>query len=54
MTIEEKDLINWRQVSIHLTGKPENIRSSYVGKKYHDKIQGLKMLIKIWMRNSKS
>lgn len=51
--MDEKELINWRKVSTHLTGKPENIRSNYSGKKYADKIHGLKMLIKIWMRDTK-
>jgi len=48
MGYDSTNLINWSEVSRLLTGNREQIRSTYPGKMYRDKVDRLKMLIKEW------
>jgi hypothetical protein len=49
------EIINWRKVSIALSGNPEGVRSTYSGKKYKDEVNELINFAENWLeRNSKT
>jgi hypothetical protein len=49
------DIINWRKVSIALSGNPEGVRSTYSGKKYKDEVDELVSFAGKWLkRHSKA
>ena len=49
------EIINWRKVSIALSGNPEGVRSTYSGKKYKDEIDELVNFAESWLeRHSKA
>ena len=49
------EIINWRKVSIALSGNPEGVRSTYSGKKYKEEVTELKNFAEAWLkRNSKA
>ncbi len=47
--LEAKELINFRALSRHLTGKDTNIHSGNIPKKYTYKVRLLYFFIDIWM-----
>lgn len=51
-TNNPKDLINWRQVSIELSGSDNSIRKNNIPKKYKAKIDRLLKLIELWQKCS--
>ncbi|MFW6275313.1 MAG: hypothetical protein ACOC2M_01610 [bacterium] len=49
------EIINWRKVSIALSGNPEGVRSTYSGKKYQHEVEELVNFAESWLeRNSKA
>ena len=49
------EIINWRKVSIALSGNPEGVRSTYSGKKYKQEVDELVDFAESWLeRNSKA
>lgn len=49
------EIINWRKVSIALSGNPEGVRSTYSGKKYKAEVDELINFAESWLqRNSKA
>lgn len=48
-----KDLINWKQMSLELSGNDNSIRKNQVPKKYKAKIDRLLKLIELWQKWSK-
>jgi len=48
-----KNLINWKQVSIELSGNDNSIRKNQVPKKYKAKIDRLLKLLELWRKWSK-
>ena len=49
------DIINWRKVSIALSGNPEGVRSTYSGAKYKEAVDELTNFAEDWLkRNQKS
>jgi len=46
------DLINWRQLSIMLSGKPDTIRSNRIPNKYAQAVQELKDLHEYWLKRN--
>ena len=49
------EIINWRKVSIALSGNPEGVRSTYSGKKYKEEVDELKKFAESWLeRHSKA
>ena len=49
------EIINWRKVSIALSGNPEGVRSTYSGKKYKEEVDELVNFAESWLeRNSKA
>ena len=51
-TNNPKDLINWRQVSIELSGSDNSIRKNNIPKKYKAKIDRLLKLVELWQKCS--
>lgn len=51
-TNNPKDLINWRQVSIELSGSDNSIRKNNIPKKYKAKIDRLLKLLELWQKCS--
>lgn len=49
-TNNPKDLINWRQVSIELSGSDNSIRKNKIPKKYKAKIDRLLKLLELWQK----
>ena len=47
------DLINFRQLSIFLTGKPENIRK-HTKPKHRNNVEELLRVVERWMRTKKN
>lgn len=48
------DIINWRKVSIALSGNPEGVRSTYSGAKYKEAVDELTDYAAKWLeRHSK-
>ena len=45
-----KNLINWKQVSIELSGSDNAIRKNQIPKKYESKINRLLKLIELWTK----
>ena len=45
-----KDLINWKQISIELSGSDNAIRKNQIPKKYKAKIDRLLNLIELWRK----
>lgn len=45
-----KDLINWKQVSIALSGSDNAIRKNHIPKKYERKINRLLKLLELWLK----
>jgi len=49
------EILNWRKISIALSGNPEGVRSTYSGKKYQQEVDELVNFAEDWLkRNSKS
>lgn len=48
-----KDLINWKQVSMELSGNDNSIRKNQIPKKYKAKIDRLLKLLELWRKWSK-
>jgi hypothetical protein len=42
------DLINWGELSRHLSGSRQNIRKNKIPKRYKDKVEKLIKLIEKW------
>jgi hypothetical protein len=49
-----KDLINWKQVSIKLSGSDNAIRKNQIPKKYQRKINRLLKFLELWLKWNKS
>lgn len=47
-----KDIMNWRGLSTHMTGKPQNIRKEKIPVKYKTAIIELEDLIEYWMKRN--
>ena len=45
-----KDLINWKQLSIELSGSDNSIRKNQIPKKYKAKIDRLLKLLELWQK----
>ena len=45
-----KSLINWKQLSINLSGSDNAIRKNQIPKKYKAKIDRLLKLIELWQK----
>ena len=45
-----KDLINWKQLSIKLSGSDNAIRKNQIPKKYQRKIDKLVKLLELWLK----
>ena len=45
-----KDLINWKALSIELSGSDNSIRKNQIPKKYKAKIDRLFKLIELWQK----
>ncbi len=45
-----KDLINWKQLSIELSGSDNSIRKNQIPKKYEQKINRLLKLLELWLK----
>lgn len=45
-----KDLINWKQISIALSGSDNAIRKNKIPKKYQRKIDRLLKLLELWLK----
>lgn len=45
-----KDLINWKQVSIELSGSDNSIRKNQIPKKYEAKVNRLLKLLELWQK----
>ena len=45
-----KDLINWKQISIELSGSDNSIRKNNTPKKYKAKIDRLLKLLELWQK----
>tara|TARA_R110000796_G_C14299949_1_gene405113 strand:+ start:373 stop:528 length:156 start_codon:yes stop_codon:yes gene_type:complete len=48
-----KDLINWKQLSIKLSGSDNAIRKNQIPKKYQSKINRLLKIIELWLKCTK-
>ena len=51
--MKTKKFINWRAVSEHLTGHPDQIRSNRIGDKYEDQINELLRDVENWQAKTK-
>ena len=49
-TNNPKDIINWKQLSIELSGSDNSIRKNNVPKKHKAKIDKLLKLIELWRK----
>ena len=47
-----KDLINWKQLSIELSGNDNSIRKNKVPKKYQPKVNQLLLLLAAWVKSN--
>ena len=45
-----KDLINWKQLSIKLSGSDNSIRKNQIPKKHQRKINRLLKFIELWLK----
>lgn len=45
-----KDLINWKQISIELSGSDNSIRKNQIPKKYEAKVNRLLKLLELWQK----
>lgn len=45
-----KDLINWKQLSIELSGSDNSIRKNQIPKKYEAKVNRLLKLLELWQK----
>lgn len=55
VNMKPTEIINWRKVSIALSGNPEGVRSTYSGKKYQQEVDELVNFAEDWLkRNSKA
>ena len=52
--MKEEDFLNYKNVSLFLSGNDNSIRRNQVPKKYANRIQELRSKIKNWMDNEKS
>ena len=53
--MKNTEIINWRKVSIALSGNPEGVRSTYSGHKYKQQVDELKEFAEDWLkRNQKA
>jgi len=43
------EIVNWRKISIALSGNPESVRSTYSGKKYEKPVNEMKQFVAQWM-----
>jgi len=48
--MKSKDLINWKQISIELSGSNNSIRKNQIPKKYKAKIDRLLKLLELWQK----
>ena len=48
-----KDFLNWKQISIALSGSDNAIRKNQIPKKYERKINRLLKLLDLWLRWTK-
>lgn len=49
----QKDLINWAELSLKLTGRRDKIRKNYIPKKHKHQVDELLLLLDYWEhRNS--
>ena len=49
------EIINWRKVSIALSGNPEGVRSTYSGNKYKQEVDEIVNFAESWLeRHSKA
>jgi hypothetical protein len=48
--MKSKELINWKQVSIELSGSDNSIRKNNIPKKHKEKIDRLLKLIELWQK----
>lgn len=44
----QKDMINWAELSLILTGRRDKIRKNYIPKKYKQQIDELLLLLDYW------
>ena len=45
-----KELINWKQLSIELSGSDNSIRKNHIPKKYKAKIDRFLKLVELWRK----
>jgi len=50
LEMKSKELINWKQVSIELSGSDNSIRKNNIPKKHKPKIDRLLKLIELWQK----
>ena len=50
LEMKNKDLINWKRLSIELSGNDNSIRKNQVPKKYQAKINRLLKLLELWKK----
>jgi len=50
LEMKSKDLINWKQISIELSGSNNSIRKNQIPKKYKAKIDRLLKLLELWQK----
>lgn len=43
-----KEFLNWKQISLHLSGSDNSIRKNKIPKKYQEKIDDLLRLLEDW------
>ena len=47
--METNKLINWQELSRHLSGDKQNIRSKKYAKKYEHKVKRLIRILEVWI-----
>ena len=50
LEMKSKELINWKQLSIELSGSDNSIRKNQIPKKYKAKIDRLLKLLELWQK----
>ena len=50
LEMKRKDLINWKALSIELSGSDNSIRKNQIPKKYKAKIDRLLKLLELWQK----
>lgn len=51
--MEPQDLINWKQLSLHVAGNDNSVRRKRIPVKYEPEIKSLLTMLRNWMRGPK-